>query len=530
MQSQLFTDPQRAPTLRPYQTSAIARTEAMLADSVRAVLLVSPTGSGKTVIGAELIRRNEGTVLFLAPRRELIHQSCNKLDDVGVQYGVILAGDPRVNLYAKVQVASVDTLIARALRTQKLKHLPQFSLIIVDEAHVGLTDTRQRLLDMWPGAKIVGLTATPCRSDGKAMGRIYDELVEVASVKELVEQGHLVKARYFSVSEPDLKKVRTTAGDYNQLDLEGVMNQSKLIGDIVEHWLEHASTRRTVVFATSIEHSVALAQQFLEHGVSAEHVDANTPQQTREAIFGRFRSGATQVLTNCTLASIGFDLPELDCVVFARPTKSLGLYLQMLGRGLRPAAGKADCLVLDHAGNVLRHGFATDDRFWTLHGKYAEDLGKKEAAKQEREKKDERELKCPSCSAVWIGGRQCPECGYFFPPKAKKVETHDGRLVELNGTTSDVSTHTPQERFTFFRELTGYAEAHAYKPGWAAHKYKERYGSWPDWKWNVEVERAGGIDPTVETSRWIRSRQIAWSRAGGRSGLLGRTSSFTGPE
>ncbi len=516
-----FAGDERAPSLRPYQADAIERLESLLAGGVKAALLVAPTGAGKTVIGAEVVRRSDGYVLFLAPRRELIHQTCRKLDDVGVNYGVILAGDPRVNLYAKVQVASVDTLIARALRKQSLNNLPRFDRIIVDEAHVGLTDTRERLLNLWPGAKIIGLTATPCRSDGKALGRVYDELIEVSNVRDLVAQGFLVRSRYFSVSEPDLRRVRTTAGDYNQGDLEQVMNQSKLVGDIVAHWLQHAATRRTVVFATSIEHSVALAQQFIENGVSAEHVDANTPQAAREATFRRFSDGETQVLTNCTLASIGFDLPELDCVVFARPTKSLGLYLQMLGRGLRPAPGKSDCLVLDHAGNVLRHGFAADDRFWTLHGKYAEDLEKKERAKKEREKKDEAELKCPHCHAVWVGGRQCPECGYWFPPKAKKIETQDGALVELSADGRSVATHTAQQRFQFFRELWGFADTHGYRPGWAAHKYKERYGSWPEWKWNTILEEQGGTDPSTETARWIKGKLIAYRKAAGRPGGLG---------
>src|SRR5512139_2562194 len=239
-QESLFTQIAEPPKLRPYQKAAIDKMEAMVAEGVKAPLIVAPTGAGKTVIAADIIRRNAGKrLLFLAPRRELIHQTCRKLDDVGVRYGVILAGDGRQNQYAHVQVASVDTLISRALRRQKL-HLLPFDIIIIDEAHVGLTDTRQRLLDLWPGATIVGLTATPCRSDGKAMGRVYDELIEVTTVAELVEQGFLVPARYFSVSEPDLKRVRTSAGDFNLGDLDEVMNRPKLVGDIVEHWMRHA--------------------------------------------------------------------------------------------------------------------------------------------------------------------------------------------------------------------------------------------------------------------------------------------------
>lgn len=497
----------QAPTLRPYQQQAIDRVSELIARGVKAPLIVAPTGAGKTVLAAAIVAGNpDARILFLAPRRELIHQTCRKLDDVSVPYGVLLAGDKRTNLYARVQVASVDTLVSRVLRLQKVQLAP-FDIVIVDEAHVGLTERRQALLNLWPDAKVIGLTATPTRSDGRALGVLYDELVEVSSVKDLTDAGFLVPARYFSVSEPDLRRVRVTAGDYNQGDLDRTMNQAPLIGNIVEHWLEHAAQRRTVVFATSIAHSLALAQEFIEQGVSAEHVDASTPQDAREAIFSRFASGRTQVLTNCTLASIGFDLPVLDCVVFARPTKSLGLYLQMLGRGLRPAPGKADCLVLDHAGNVHRHGFATDDRFWTLHGKYAQDVQRTEQAKREKEKKGVVQLTCPQCKCVWEGGNQCPQCGYYFEPKPKKLVPQAGKLVAVG---EGVREWTDERKMRFFLELAAYGEGRGYKPGWASFKYKERFGDWPAWKWKQHSERHGGIDPSLDTVRWIKSRMIAW--------------------
>lgn len=517
-QDSLFARTAEPPKLRPYQSQAIDKMEALVQEGVRAPLIVAPTGAGKTVIGAEIIRRNASkSILFLAPRRELIHQTCRKLDDVGVQYGVILAGDRRSNQYAHVQVASVDTLISRVLRQQKMKAL-SFDIIIIDEAHVGLTDTRQRLLDLWPGATIIGLTATPCRSDGKALGRVYDELIEVTTVAELVEQGFLCPARYFSVSEPDLKRVRTTAGDYNQHDLDDVMNRPKLVGDIVEHWMRHAADRRTVVFATSITHSAALAAEFVANGVTAEHVDANSPQVLREAIFRRFSNGETQVLTNCTLASIGFDLPDLNCVVFARPTKSLGLYIQMLGRGLRPAPGKLDCLVLDHAGNVHRHGFATDPRYWTLHGKYAEDLEKKQRAKKEKEDNGETAITCKQCKCVYEGGAVCPACGWSPPPKIKPISTEDGALVEVTRSRlPNKNTMTRDERMHFFLELSGYAQMKGWKPGWAAYQYKERFGEWPEWAWKTHVEQHGGMEPSLTTARWVQSKMIAKRKAAGRN-------------
>lgn len=493
--------------LRPFQEAAVGKVNGLLAAGVRAVLLVAPTGAGKTVMGAEFIRqRPDKRILFLAPRRELIYQTCRKLHDVGVFHDVILAGHRGSSAYYPVKVASVDTLVSRVIRREKLK-LDPFDLIIVDEAHVGLTETRQRLLELWPEAQIIGLTATPTRSDGKALGVIYDELVEAASVAELTDQGFLVPGRYFSVSDPDLRGVRTVAGDYNRGDLDKAMNKPKLVGDIVQHWLEHASTRRTVVFASSIGHSAALAAEFVSHGVTAEHVDANTPTGEREAIFARFSSGATQVLTNCTLASIGFDLPDLDCVVFARPTKSLGLFIQMLGRGLRPAPGKQDCLVLDHAGVVQRFGFATEPRFWTLHGKYAQDLEKLERAKREKEEKGLAEITCPECRYVFTASGQCPACGYVFPRKQKPVDTVEGRLVEL---TPKKRERTEIERMEFYLQLAGYAQIKGYSMGWAAHKFKEKFGDWPAWKWKEHVEKYGGVTPTPEVMRYVQSRMIAW--------------------
>lgn len=498
--------------LRPYQEKAIDEYEEMLAMGIRAPLMVAPTGAGKTIIAAEIIRRarDKGeNVLFLAPRRELVHQTRKKLLAIGVHHGVMMAGAKNLQrFYEPVQVGSVDTLLARMRRGSKqLDNLPRFDRLIIDEAHVGVTEARERLFNLWPYATLLGLTATPCRSDGKALGRIYDELIEVAQVADLVKQGYLVDADYYSVSEPDLRKVRTTAGDYNKGDLGRVMNRPKLVGDIVGHWLEHASDRRTVVFASSIDHSAALAHQFMLMGVAAEHVDANTPTAERERIFERFSSGRTQVLTNCMLASIGFDLPELDCVVFARPTKSLGLYIQMIGRGLRTAPGKERCLVLDHAGNVMRHGFATETRYWTLHGKYAEDEVKKELAKKEKEERELMEVSCPECHYVFEASPECPNCGYVFPKKGRVLETLDGQLIPLNMKRKDEI-----DDYEFYLQLAGYAKIKDYKPGWIAHKFKEKFKRWPDRAWANDA-KLYPITPTNEVLRWIQSRQIAWARS-----------------
>ena len=417
---------------------------------------------------------------------------------------MLLAGHTRQrNSYAPIQVASVDTLISRLLRRKRLV-LPDFDLVIVDEAHLSITARRKELLALWPDALRIGLTATPTRKDGNALGVLYDTLIEPITTADLTAQSYLAPARYFSVSQPDLQKVHTVAGDYDPKELETVMNRPQLVGDIVGHWLAHAAMRRTVVFATSIAHSAALTETFLRAGVAAEHVDANTPQVMRDATFARFRLGQTQVLSNCFLASYGFDLPDLSCVVLARPTKSLMLYLQMIGRGLRTAGGKKDCLVLDHSGCVHQHGFAADPRSWTLEGERAL-VAPPKSARQDTEAKL---LTCPECSCSFNGGRLCPECGYYFAPERKEVRTLDGQLVEIGeGLPAEQIDH-----LAFLCELRGIALERGFKSGWAAHKFREKFGHWPPGSWDGHL----ATTPSLATRRWVKSRFIAWRKASAR--------------
>jgi len=460
--------------------------------------------SGKTRIACALMQRETergGRSLFLAPRRELIYQTSRSLRDLGIMHGVVMAQAEHLEApHMPVQVGSIDTLVSRALRKGRTLDLPDFSLVIVDECHLAVTERRQELLDLWPSAVRLGLTATPVRKDGRALGMLFDDLVQPVTVAELTKQGYLVPARYFSLSEPDLRRVRITAGDYNAKDLEEAVNTQELVGDVVGHWLQHAATRRTVVFCCSIAHSIAVTEAFVRNGVAAEHVDANTPNDEREAIFARFSKGETQVLTNCFLASYGFDLPELSCVVMARPTKSLMLYLQMLGRGLRIAEGKQDCLVLDHAGTVHMHGFATDVRDWSLDGV------RKFATRDDYESttKDAKPIDCPECHAVFEKTPVCPECGYRIRKAGKDVEASDGELVEI-GAGKGERLGDP----AFYAELRGFARERGYKSGWAAHKYREKFDVFPPFAWNGDPMR----EPSLETRRWIKSRQIAWAKS-----------------
>lgn len=236
-------------------------------------------------------------------------------------------------------------------------------------------------------------------------------------------------------------------------------------------------------------------------------MDAKTPDPERRRIFAPFRAEGIQVLCNCNLASYRFDLPELSCVVLARPTKSLVLFLQMIGRGLRPAPGKQDCLILDHAGNVHRHGFATAQRCWTLDGDWA--LAGPGAKDGRPEPTELRTITCADCSAVFSGSRVCPECGWSPKPQGRPVETIDGELVEIGaGLPADEA-----DQMRFFAELLGERELRGRQPGWAAHRFRDKFGRFPPWAW----QQLPPAVPSVVIRRWLQSRNIAWRKRGGRS-------------
>lgn len=448
--------------------------------------------------------------LFMAPRHELIDQVTRKLDAwLGRRYGVIAAsrkGD--YDGYARMTVASLDTLVSRIVRRQNFIP-PPVELVILDEAHHYITEQRIELVRAFgPDVKILGLTATPGRADGHGLGNLFEHMIAVATVRQLMDAGHLCEARYFAPSAPDLERIKVTAGDYNARQRDERMEP--LLGDIPRTWLERAADRRTVVFASSVGQSVFLADRFRELGVAAEHCDGTADVQHRDAVFARFRSGETQVLCNVDLATYGFDLPELSCVVLARPTRSVVRFLQCLGRGLRAAPAKADCLVLDHAGAVHMHGKVDEERYWSLSGI---DGGSRTAPRKVGARaKNRTALTCPKCKLVFMGTLTCPDCGYFFEQAARAFRVVEGDLVAI-GKEERVD---PLERQYFFLELKYYLEEHnrkwpkrAWKEGWPAAKFRERYGDWPPDHWRAMPAR-----PTsLATRRWIKSRFIRDSRS-----------------
>ncbi|MGA8611307.1 MAG: DEAD/DEAH box helicase [Xanthobacteraceae bacterium] len=489
--------------LRPYQRAAVER---IAAEARRRILVVAPTGSGKTVIAADLIdsaAANGKRVLVLVHRRELVQQTSRKLYEAGVDAGIIAAGfQPRHG--ERVQVGSIATLHARAMRTASIE-LPDADVVVVDEAHHCRARTWRRLIEAYPEATVIGLTATPCRADGRGLGSIFEALIEVASVAELIAGGFLVKTKVYAPVRPDLTGVHVKHGDYVESELAERMNTAQLVGDIVEHWHKLAEGRRTVIFAVNVAHSVHLRDEFRRSGVLAEHIDGSTPIDERAAILAKLAAGTIEIVTNCQVLTEGWDCPEVSCVVLARPTRSLGIYRQMTGRTLRPAPGKADALVLDHAGAVFQHGFVDDPIEWALH----EDRRAENKAHSARCQYRAPALTCcPECGAVRFEGQPCTVCGWRAVTKPQHVDIADGELsaVDRNRSVGPLS-YTAKERASFHRQLLYIARERGYRDGWAAHKFKEKFGDWPADRQVIAIE------PTLATRAWVRSRQIAYAKA-----------------
>jgi superfamily II DNA or RNA helicase len=489
--------------LRDYQAAFIADFNRELLRGQRKIMGVAPTGAGKTVIAAAIARQAAAAsqrVLFLVHRRELVSQSSQKLYDVGLDHGIIAAGFP-TRPAVSVQVASISTLHARAVRCSNVE-LPRADLVIVDEAHHAPARTWHRLIDAYPAAGMLGLSATPCRADGRGLGDIFKVMVQCPPIAALIGSGYLVPTCVYAPTRPDLDGVRVHCGDYIEAELADRMDRPQLVGDVVAHWHRLGDRRRTIVFATSVAHAVHLRDEFGRYGVAAAHVDGTTPTAERDAILAGLASGAIEVVTNCGVLTEGFDLPAIGCIVLARPTKSFGLYRQMVGRGLRP--GKDHCLVLDHASCTHEHGFIDEPVEWTL----VPDKRPQRPAQTARAARRATTLvDCPECSAARWQGQPCPACGWRPQAKPQDVEVVDGELglVSRDGTVENAAAAA--EKNLFYGQLLWIARERGYKAGWAAHKFREKFSAWPGRK---DVEP---VPPTPALLSWVRSRQIAYAKA-----------------
>ena len=481
--------------LRQGQVNAIALLRQSILAGHKRPMLQAPTGMGKTVLAAAIVEgalAKGNRVMFVVPAISLIDQTIQRFYSEGIQdIGVIQSDHPLTNYNAPVQVVSVQTLMRRTI-----EYLPHADVIVVDEAHRWFV-WYEKWFAAWADRLFIGLSATPWT---KGLGKHYDDLIIASTTQELIDQGLLSDFKVFAPSHPDLSKVRIVAGDYHEGDLSEVMGDKQLVSDVVNTWLRMAENRPTLCFAVDRAHAKKLQNDFIAAGVCAEYIDANTDRVDRQAIAKRFHDGEVKVIANVGVLTTGIDW-DVRCISYCRPTRSESLFVQIIGRGLRTAPGKSKLIILDHSDTHLRLGFVTD----IIHYELDDGTHAKSKDKKEREKPLPKD--CPSCGYVKPAGISlCPHCG-FKPERQSQVETADGKLAELKRSKKENRIITPEEKAQFYGELKGYAIGHGYSEGWAAHKYRAKFGVWPN-----KYSEAVPAEASKETLNFITSQNIRYNK------------------
>jgi len=464
-------------SLREYQTHDVDALRHSYRRGRRAPLYTLPTGGGKTIVFCYIAKNavNAGRrVLILVHRAELLRQASRALTTWGVPHGRIMPGEGLTGHH--VQVASVQTVVRRLAR------IAAPDIVVVDEAHHAAAATWQKIIDAYPRARLLGVTATPMRLDGKGLGvhagGYFDDLIIGPSMQELITQGFLVPPRVFaSARHLNLAGIATRAGDYARDQLERVMSERAIVGDAVEHYARHCPGKPAIAFCVSLAHADAVAQRFNAAGFRARRIDGAMNDGDRLAVVNDLSSGNLDVMVSVDLVSEGFDVPVCAAAIMLRPTQSEGMYLQQVGRALRPAPGKTSAFILDHAGNCARHGLPQDERLWTLDGR-----ARREAAPEV--------IQCPSCFAMLPANtRVCPECENtldFSTIDAQRitgagnmrtVEQVDGTLIELTPEMIEARRRARAAevgRAQTLDDLRVIERARGYRRGWAEHVLRAR--------------------------------------------------------
>ena len=461
--------------LRPYQEKLVDDTRAGFSQGNKSVLVVLPTGGGKTFIFSYITMlakavRNQ-RIIILTHRQELLYQASDSLNALGVEHGLI---SPQYGISIEpVNVASAWTLVRR-LKTVKAPHL-----IIIDEAHHAVpNNTWGKIIDSFPHARILGVTATPSRLDGSglgsAVGGLFDTMVQGPQMKELQSMGFLTDYDYYCPpTNIDLSDVGTTGGDYTRGKLGKAMDKPVITGCAVEHYAKICPGEPAIAFCASVEHAEHTAEQFNAAGYRALSLDGNMDKTARKQAIKALGERRINVLTSCDIISEGTDIPIVTVAILLRPTQSLGLYLQQVGRVLRPAPGKEKAIILDHVGNVLIHGMPNEDRHWELN-----------ASKRNRKKKkkddelDPLQLRaCEKCYKPFKPPKEmCPHCGAIIEVKTRKISEKEGELQKIKEEKQRKikARRREQGKARSLVDLILHGKTKGYKEGWALRVYKSR--------------------------------------------------------
>lgn len=452
-------------TLRPYQDKIILETRQYMMSGVRAILIQAPTGSGKTLLTANMLKTSAQKGMpswFINHRRELIRQSMRTFARVNVNHGIIANGwgEDRNQL---IQIGSVQTMSRRVNSGFKIP-----KLIIWDEAHHLAAAGWSKIFDAYPDSFHIGLTATPERLDGRGLGKYFKVMIQGPSVRWLIDNGYLCDYKLYAPSSINLSGVHKYMGDYDKKELGSVVDTPTITGDAITHYKKHGMGKRAVVFCISVEHSKHVVSKFQEAGIIAAHVDGETDVTLRDETIRKFTDGEIQVLSNVDLFGEGFDLPALELVILLRPTQSLALFLQQVGRGLRPYPGKKYAIILDHVGNTERHGLPDEEREWSLIGTRGEKRKKENGVSV---------TICPKCFAAMQSGREdCAFCEFKFKIKSREVSQKEGELTEVDLEAVRNKRKEENKKATTLNELIELGRSRGYKrpEGWALYYMNAR--------------------------------------------------------
>jgi DNA repair protein RadD len=490
-------------SLRPYQLDSVEGLRALLRAGKRNVILSVPTGGGKTVIGSHLVAecysKPGRRAVFVADRIALIEQTSATFDRYGIPHGVIQGDHPRWQPWERIQVASIQTLTKRGW--------PDADLIIVDECHTMMKTVTDRIKDR--KTVVVGLSATPMT---KGLGKLYDGIVTTITTNELIagpvledgirDQPYLVPFRVYSASEPDMSGAKTVAGEWTEE--EAASRAIPIVGDCVAEYLRYGQGKKFIAFGCNVAHCEEMQRQFAAAGVITDMYTYRTDDDARTALVEEFRKpdSAVRGLISVSALSKGFDVSDVEVIIMARPLKSsLAEHIQILGRGLRIHPGKTECIVLDHSGNCARFWGAMQAFLAKGVTELDDGTRKPRAPAPEFEQKP---AKCPNCSCVHTPLPACPSCGHMYK-KRPAVEHVPGSLREVTGQKD--AGPTKQEKREFYAQLQYIAVEKGRKPGWVSHKFKEKFGDWPDYR------DVPPMAPSTAVIKWVKSREIAFAKS-----------------
>ena len=452
--------------LRSYQIKAIDSLRySFNTKGKKSPLLVMPTGAGKTVVFAAIskaISQNEKNVLILVHRRELIDQASKKLKNIGVNHGVIAA--KYESSQNNIQIASVQTLVRRLVTNKFNPHY-----IIIDEAHHAAAGSWRKIIEHFKDAYKIGCTATPIRLDGRGLADYFDDLVKGPGVAKLIKDKYLAPYKVFAPPlKINLDKVKTLGGDYQKKELEKQIDSADIIGDAVQQYKKHADGLPAIAFCISIKHATDVCNKFKDAGYKAAIVHGEMKVDDRDKAIKGLGNGKIQILTSVDVISEGTDVPDVSAAILLRPTKSEGLYLQQVGRVLRPKEGKT-AIILDHVNSTRTHGFVDDKREWSLHSQ------KKKKKKGEVAPHVET---CKKCFATYKPTPVCPVCGYQAENRERFIKQEEGELEELKRKEQE-ETEKKQQKLLIataktLEELEMVAKILGYKKGWAYRVFESR--------------------------------------------------------